>query len=87
MVAALKRQRPVSSRKQEYTLEELISIFSEEVSKDYKNSEYASVLAMDALVDFVNLYSDNVIIDGISSPILTSEGVFSNRREESSRND
>ncbi|HWP46639.1 MAG TPA: hypothetical protein VNM22_05715 [Candidatus Limnocylindrales bacterium] len=86
MIAALKKQGPFSLKK-EYTLEELISIFSEEVSKAYKNSEYASVLAMDALIDFVNMYSDNVIIDGISYPILTNEGVFSNRREESSRND
>jgi len=54
--------------RQEYTLEELISIFNEEASKACDNPEEASVLALDALVDFVNIYSDNVIIDGISYP-------------------
>lgn len=50
----------------EYTLEELISIFNEEASKACENSEEAGVLALDALVDFVNIYSRDVIIDGIS---------------------
>jgi hypothetical protein len=54
--------------KQEYTLEELISIFNEEAFQVCEDPEEASVLAMDALVDFVNIYSDNVIIDGISYP-------------------
>jgi hypothetical protein len=57
-----------TAEKQEYTLEELISIFSEEASKTCRSPEEASVLAMDALVDFVNIYSDNVIIDGMSYP-------------------
>jgi hypothetical protein len=56
------------AEKQEYTLEELISIFHEEAFRVCKDPEEASVLAMDALIDFVNIYSDNVIIDGISYP-------------------
>lgn len=54
------------AEKQEYTLEELISIFNDEASKTCEDPEAASVLALDALVDFVNIYSNNVIIDGIS---------------------
>lgn len=54
------------AEKQEYTLEELISIFNDEASRTCEDPEEASVLALDALVDFVNIYSDNVIIDGLS---------------------
>ncbi len=56
------------AEKQEYTLEELISIFNEEAFRACEDPEEARVLAMDALIDFVNIYSDNVIIDGISYP-------------------
>jgi len=57
-----------TAEKREYTLEKLIAIFNEEAYQTYQDPKEASVLALDALVDFVNIYSDNVIIDGISYP-------------------